>query len=941
MENMVYFLCIFTQLCLEGTPVIDRLERRLTMWQDKWHCLEPRQRNRRVFRIYAVCATLLFFLCFSVLILCGRSNIWRVDGINQHYAFMVYTGNWLREAIQALFSGSVIPVYDFSIGFGAGIIPAVNYYGFGDPLLVLSVFFSPERTEILYYLLTFARYFLAGLGCLLYLRDLKIRSRYALIASLCYAFSLYMLYMGALRHSIFMNPIMHLPFILWGVEKAFRRESPAVFMLSILWSGLCGFYFLYVNSLLLLVYALVRHWMLEPEHPWKRLIPTASRIFLYYGIGVACACALLLPATLGYLDSSRAVVDSSSSVNLFRYSKNVYERLLPSLVTYNGQAVFPAMPVVCVFAMLFAFGKRGDRRLHSVRWFLALSLVFALVPLFGYVFNGLGYVSSRWQYAATLVLSVALARAFPYLTRLERRGKILICMSGGLIVCCCAVLIVLERLDGRERLNWLSLLFGIVVTLGSVLVMLFANGNRLRARLSGTRLARRAIPYTLICCLILGNIFALYTMVDVYFVSSNASIARGNAYKTVSNSPIAAVPEGTSSEFFRTDIPMAESPIQNDGAVLGKNGTDIYDSILSGSLAEGLLEMNLGSVFNLNRIAGLNGRAPLEALWSARYFATHADSTVAIPYGFSEVQRDDRFAVYENAYALPMGYTTENYITEADYQSLSPLGKQWALLQGATLPQEDARYNRIVPTQPAMSVPYTIASMDGVSWENGKVTVSKTMACIRLEFAGLPDSEAYLSMGNLAPTDDTIIGIVKMGWISDTAQDMIMFGSRYYNLNLGKTDILYNLGYAKDGLSFVEIYFLQQGVYTLDSIEIFCQPMADFAQYVEALRAEPLTGIAVEENRVTGTVNLTRDKILVLSIPYAAGWSATVDGKPAELFASGTMFTALRLEAGEHTVALCYRTPGLRLGIVLSAAGVVAFCAVLLLRRRRMRGCGQ
>ena len=47
--------------------------------------------------------------------------------------------------MQELFSNGKIsiPQFDFQIGFGEGIIPALNYYGFGDPfVLTFAVFFS-------------------------------------------------------------------------------------------------------------------------------------------------------------------------------------------------------------------------------------------------------------------------------------------------------------------------------------------------------------------------------------------------------------------------------------------------------------------------------------------------------------------------------------------------------------------------------------------------------------------------------------------------------------------------------------------------------------------------------------------------------------------------------------------------------------------------------
>ena len=97
--------------------------------------------------------------------------------------------------------------------------------------------------------------------------------------------------------------------------------------------------------------------------------------------------------------------------------------------------------------------------------------------------------------------------------------------------------------------------------------------------------------------------------------------------------------------------------------------------------------------------------------------------------------------------------------------------------------------------------------------------------------------------------------------------------------------------------------------------------------------------------RLTGTVTADGSRTLLLSIPYDDGWHVTVDGKAVGTLAVGTTaraengaLLAVPIEAGEHTVVLRYRAPGLMLGLLLSlcgAAGIVLW--VWLSRRPRPR----
>lgn len=78
--------------------------------------------------------------------------------------------------------------------------------------------------------------------------------------------------------------------------------------------------------------------------------------------------------------------------------------------------------------------------------------------------------------------------------------------------------------------------------------------------------------------------------------------------------------------------------------------------------------------------------------------------------------------------------------------------------------------------------------------------------------------------------------------------------------------------------------------------------------------------------------------LLVLNDSFAPGWTATVDGRPAEILAANYLVRGVRVGAGEHEVRFRYRPPLLAVGwaiALLSLAGVLA--APFLAPRRRCR----
>ena len=113
----------------------------------------------------------------------------------------------------------------------------------------------------------------------------------ALLSGLLYAFSLGAFVYAVLRHTMFISPYIHLPLMLLGLEHVFDRRRPWLLSLSVALSALCGFYFLYCNSLLLLVYALIRQFTRGESHPIRTLPLTALRAVGWYALGVALALA--------------------------------------------------------------------------------------------------------------------------------------------------------------------------------------------------------------------------------------------------------------------------------------------------------------------------------------------------------------------------------------------------------------------------------------------------------------------------------------------------------------------------------------------------------------------------------------------------------------------------------------------------------------------------
>jgi hypothetical protein len=87
----------------------------------------------------------------------------------------------------------------------------------------------------------------------------------------------------------------------------------------------------------------------------------------------------------------------------------------------------------------------------------------------------------------------------------------------------------------------------------------------------------------------------------------------------------------------------------------------------------------------------------------------------------------------------------------------------------------------------------------------------------------------------------------------------------------------------------------------------------------------------------TSKIDLAEENLVFFSVPYESGWSATVNGEPAEIIKANLGFMAVRCPAGECEIRFNYMTPGLIPGLIVTAAGLVLLLAYLISHRvRRM-----
>lgn len=937
------------------------------------------------FALYSILFIIISAVCFFWVFSQNKSLVSNGDALNQHFSALGYYGKYLRGIIRTFFeTGNLtVPLWDSKLGFGADVITTLNYYVIGDPLTLFSVFVPASKTEYLYGGLIILRLYLSGIGFLLYCRVMKKDSLPSICGAFVYAFSAYALY-ASTTHPFFANSMIYLPLLLTGIEKIYQKKTPCPFILMIFISALSNFYFFYVLSILIFIYALIRFFDYYKERRGRNFLLCLLRFCGFYLVGVLLAGVLLLPGILAALSSKRFSMDPAVPMG---YQQSYYKKLLFGIFTGQGAGnwTFIGCSVITFPALTLLFMQRKKYRNLKV-CFLVLT-GFLLIPYAGHIFNVFSYSVNRWSYAYCFMMAFILVCMLPEFLHINKRQFAVLAGTAVCYLILCGTL----GLNSEDSFVKYAILMVITVLILPLISYLYKNhADRLHsdvpimspgvnAPLHSTccktvYLRRKALAYMSYLVLITVGI-ACYGADQFYFSNpdNNRFHDRDASYSVIVNEPLRALMQLNDTDFYRYELMGQASDISRTNSALlsDLNGMDFYYSIADGNVSEFLFEVS-GSFRSTNCYRGLDNRIILDSLANVKYQI--GDNTLKENpfYGYTLLQTPQTehspYRIYQNQNMLPLGFTYDRYLPRSDYEQLDPVQKQTAMLQAAVLDtKEDMENQRAenrdthLETQiPApktgklkkAEVQYTDAKLTykikhskNVTYEDGNFYVKKPSSSITITFDGMEDSENYLIFRNLmfnGETQKKRKKTVTSAEISATANNItksLTVLTPEYRWYEGRNDYLLNFAYSSSPLNEITLTFQEKGSYTFDDMIVNCQPMQQYITQINDLKQDYLKNPVVSPNRISGSIQLNTAKVLCMSVPYSKGWSASVDGNKAELFRVNTIFCGILLEPGEHQVELKYVTPGLDAGILCTLLGIVLFIAIISRRKLTVKKC--
>lgn len=871
---------------------------------------------------YTILFIIMTSIVFSSFYFNQNSFVWKTDGVTQHVPALTYWGTLLRQVIKNIFINHTfqIPMWDLNIGYGSDILTTLHYYVIGDPLNLFAVLIPADKTEYLYCALVILRLYFAGIAFSLYCRRFKKNNFAILVGAIIYIYSGYAMFV-AVRHPYFINPMIYLPILLIGVEKILKKEKPYLFIIAVAISAFSNFYFFYMLALLIFIYTIFRYIMIFKKIRIKELFKWIYKFCMYFLIGSCIAMIVLLPNAMLLFGSSRYATETA--VPLY-YIKDYYYKAFIGFISANQPSYytklgFSSVALVSIF-ILFIQNKKK----LSLKIGLVLTTMFYLVPFFGYMFNGFSSVQNRWIWGYAMLVAFISVEMIPYFIRIKKDEKI------KLSILTLVYMILYLILSSKTSVSIQKNLLVSIVILGITTIFLISLGKLIKSN--------RAFQFILIfiTCLGIGtNSYFNFSKEQGDYVSEFEKV--GSVYSKLTTTPSSLLDELKDESAYRYDRDNKNGEIVNSSLLQNTNSVGYRFSMADGNISQFYEELYL----NVPRdyyYKTLDNRTVLELLASVKYFMIKDGRTNDLPYGYDKLITSKEIngsscEVYTSDNYLPFGYTYTKYIPREEYDLLSATEKQWALLQGVVL-EDDIGLEKAKLSFSDKEIDYNIIPDENVHWNGNKIITTKANATVSSNFQGLENSETYLIISNLNVLSKKNKDVYTIKVSSNDQAESIQLVSKQERSYCGRNSFLCNLNYNDKACTKITLTFPIVGEYCFDDLSVVCQSMNGIDEAAQTLKEDVLENLEITTNHISGTINLEKSKLLLLSIPYSEGWTAYVDGKEQKILKSNSMFSGLLLKEGEHKIDLAYQTPYLKVSAIISFLGFLSLLCVFLYEKK-------
>ncbi len=327
-----------------------------------------------------------------------------------------------------------------------------------------------------------------------------------------------------------------------------------------------------------------------------------------------------------------------------------------------------------------------------------------------------------------------------------------------------------------------------------------------------------------------------------------------------------------------------------------------------------LAATNLGYGTQYTRILDSGGTAFTDGILGIKKLIVR--NHIDVSNQFTKLDSTENFVLYENSYALEAGLLGDKSLLDdiTSAQAYERFDLQNKLYRSFTASDESL---------------FSVCSNKGETAERIKLALSEKDELVFKYTAG-ENEVLYLNTADFG----------------SKSLKIFVNGERVIAPYYKQTNYSYYPSQAVNGIltlgSFnkgedveITVRCINDEVITNETVQLAYMPLDKMTQ-LGSMYKDTVTDIAVGRTSLTVNYNNTYGdgKYMFIPVTFDNGWKCTLNGEKAQVLSALGSYIAVELPEGSGTFTLRHTSPGLEIGLVLSAVGLIMAGVMLLLKER-------
>ncbi len=715
----------------------------------------------------------------------------------------------------------------------------------------------------------------------LWLRTLNVSKYSSTLFSLIVAFSGSIVVLSIWRIEGFG---FNMAFYLFAFEQLLVKKRPYFFPFAVLTFAGAPF-FLYLASLFLLIYMIMRFVVMKAN--FKTILSTCVWIFVLGLSGMLVGFPDTINSLITQLNTPRfagnvgfsasapsnMLIDGSMGVTtilrLFAndipgndFSLGEWNNYLEAPAFYSGLLTLLLLPQIFQF-----LNRRKQIAYGSFLAFWAAVMIFPPLRRAIVLYAG-DYYRYGIDFFITFAMIFVAAQSMSLVENLKRISVPV--LAGSLVVC---VIALYGAANSELMVNTSTLKSNVVYF---VIVFLVLHAGVLMWSASCTN--RQLFKIVQVVLVVVEVSFLTYSTFDGRDTVSRIEFdLNRNGIYDGTEKIVAKMKQTEPAKFFRMEKDYKSSrqihSNLNEATALGYFGTKNYNSFNQPYYIKFL--SNTGHIApyiesETRWISGL-GRDPLCLSFAGvKYYLTKSDTMMARMPICQPYDTINGIHVIKIDKTLPLGFTVDRYVTASDFKKLISFRIENSHIDNVSSTLD---YLGVLPAQ-KFDVMENLRKLVGREFGTAdSLYMAVRDACPGVPWMMVAQNLYHSSIDNFMANEALIASFV---YEDDSQIDTTLFT----RVDINNTNLI-------------------------TPVEQFTTPLFD--SLYNYANSESLEITDFKQDDIKGNLNVSKDKFLVLTIPYDKNWTLTLDGAEKELKLCDFGFSGAEIPAGNHSVELTYQ----------------------------------